>query len=140
MAPHSQKLRYSLWLVPPENSPLSKSISKLINKALPPIFPEVLLPTFGPHVTLKGNPVLEPASDPQAWLDALQLSGLDRLCVSAGELHVGNSAFNKLSQLCKKMPELWHLAATCRAAGTGAAYETERRWIEENWKPHVSLI
>lgn len=142
MSSSEGKTRYSLWLVPPEDTPLDKSITKVIHYTLPPIFPEVeaMPSSLGPHITLKANPILGPSdSSPQAWLDQLRLPDLSKLRIRLGELHVGEVFFQKLIQKCDTTPELCELAAVCRAAGTGATQEDELKWIEENFKPHLSL-
>ena len=131
----------SLWLVPPSDSALNKTISKLINETLPPLFPEALPPQFVPHLTLTASTIPTPSA-PEDWLLQLQLllPDLSNLAIEVGELHVGDIYFQKLIQLCDKTPELCQLATKCRVFGTGDHIVETKKWVEGNYKPHVSLV
>ncbi len=131
----------SLWLIPPKDSALTKVIHNLINQTLPSsLFPEASLPNFAPHITLTADTVPADLSNPQEWLQQLSLSHISGLKIAIGELHVGDIFFQKMIQLCGKSEALRALAGTCRRAGTGEEEAEVEKWIEENYRPHLSLM
>jgi 2',3'-cyclic-nucleotide 3'-phosphodiesterase len=130
----------SLWLIPPKDSALSKSLATIINQTLPSLFPEALPPNFAPHITLTSDIIPADVANPRQWLDQLQLPDLSGLKITIGELHVGEIVFQKLIQLCDKTEALCELAAACRRAGTGEEEGVVREWIDKNYRPHLSLM
>ena len=129
----------SLWLVPPPDSALHKTISTLITSTIPSLYPIALPPRFSPHLTLTADTVKSSSDDPQKWLDGLDLP-VEKLEIRVKEPQVGQIFFRKLTLRCEKDDALKGLAAACRRAGTGAGAEEVRRWVEEVYAPHVSLM
>lgn len=128
----------SLWLVPTPDSALHKALSTLITSSIPALYPIALPPRFSPHVTLTADTV-NTSDDPQIWLDGLELP-LEDLHVRIKEPQVGEIFFRKLTLRCQKDDALKALAGAGRRAGTGAGAEEVRRWVEEVYAPHLSLM
>lgn len=140
MATSGRIERDSLWLIPPKDSQLYKTLLALIIQVLPPLFPEALPPNFTPHITLTADTVLTDLANPQEWLGKIQLQDRNGLKVNIENLEIGNIFFQKVIQLCEKTRPLCELAATCRNAGTGESEEETKEWVERNWRPHCSLV
>ena len=131
----------SLWLVPPEDSELYKTIHSLILTSIPSLYPIAIPPQFVPHISLTVD-TIAPDSElpqPQKWLDRLKLGDLSKLKISIGEVDVGKIFFQKLTMLCERTPELLELAAHCRGVATGNVDEADG-WVKQNYKPHCSLM
>ena len=131
----------SLWLVPPVDSDLYKAVHCLILKLVPSVYPIAIPPRFTPHVTLTADTVPSDISNPQKWLEGLELPELDSFKVAIQKAQVGSVFFQKLTMRCEKTPELCQLAGHCRAAGLQQTDAKEARdWIEGNYGPHMSLM
>lgn len=155
----------SLWLVPPEDSELYRTLHALILHDIPSLFHDSSStssssspptpPAFTPHVTLTADTVLASASsaDPQAWLDGLSLPttatvAASPLRVKLRQCDAGKIFYRKLTLLCERTEALADLAAHCRAARFGEPQATTTSekvaeaaaWIAENYTPHLSLM
>lgn len=125
----------SLWLVPPEDS----HAYKVLTKAIDYIVPDEMgapgsAPKFKPHITLASRiPRHSIASDPQTWLDAIDLPALSSVEVRWQELAVGESYFKRLFVRCKRSDSLLRLASSCRAFSSATKDEAQ-------YDPHVSLL
>jgi len=131
----------SLWLLPPSSHTLQPVFTSLIRKTSS-IFNSPHL--FIPHITLTSS--ISPSTyepDAQKWLNSLVLPSLE----SEPLVHVGfkgleseNIFFKKLYVQVEK-PGLEELARVTRM--TVAGYEdpeVARKWVEEEYKPHLSLL
>jgi hypothetical protein len=125
----------SLWLVPPIDSAIYRALSNAIVHIVPPILNvSDSPPQFEPHVTLASRiPKHSITSDPQKWLDALDLPGISTAEVTFQELAVGDTFTKKLFIRCERAESLLELATSCRkhsnSESDGADYD-----------PHVSLV
>jgi len=132
----------SLWLMPPSGSKIEDVLSSLITKTIPGHIPELeTTPHFPPHLTLTSDvPESITENDPQEWLDNLSLSIDDIPSVSFQSLDVGQQFFRKLTLSVPKAP-LQNLAARVRAVAVEKGNEAAaKRWVEETYAPHVSLL
>ena len=133
----------SLWLVPPEDSELYKTVHDLIINQFPSVYPIAIPPHFAPHITLTSgiNERDAESSDPQKWLDGITFPDLKDLKVAIQDVEVGSVFFKKVTMKCEKTADLSELAATCRAAGVeGLGKHAADRWVEESYLPHCSLM
>ena len=125
----------SLWLVPPEGS----HAYNVLTKAIAYIVPDEMgtldsAPEFKPHITLASRiPRHSIASDPQTWLDEIDLPALSSVEVRWQELAVGESYFKRLFVRCKRSDSLLRLASSCRAFSSATIDEAQ-------YDPHVSLL
>lgn len=132
----------SLWLLPPANSSVEDILSQLILKTVPSHFPELKdPPQFPPHLTLTSDiPVDIAKNEPQKWLDALPLTGLEPPSVSFQSLDIGPQFFKKVTLGVSKAP-LRSLAARVRAFAVEKGDQTAAdHWVTETYAPHVSLM
>ncbi|KAF2774087.1 hypothetical protein EJ03DRAFT_264026, partial [Teratosphaeria nubilosa] len=112
----------SLWLVPPKNTPFTKTTQDLI--------PTNLLP----------------ADPPQAWLDALHLPPAfqkerNEVVLELDALHAADEFYRKLHVAVSPDANLRKLAAVVRAQVVPATSEEEARsWVEREFRPHLSLF
>lgn len=125
----------SLWLVPPEGS----HAYNVLTKAIAYIVPDEMgtldsAPEFKPHITLASRiPRHSITSDPQTWLDEIDLPALSSVKVRWQELAVGESYFKRLFVRCKRSDSLLRLASSCRAFSSATIDEAQ-------YDPHVSLL
>ncbi|KAF2145531.1 uncharacterized protein K452DRAFT_355968 [Aplosporella prunicola CBS 121167] len=142
----------SLWLVPPEGSAISTTLSTLISEILPKHFPDASPPTFVPHVTLTSDiapSVFSPAldesqqkSDAQAWID--QLPNIPKggdVVVKFQALDVGEAFVKKLTLRVEK-GGVKELAFRARMYGVekGGAPHNAEEWVKNSYGPHNSLV
>ncbi|KAF2996624.1 hypothetical protein E8E13_002107 [Curvularia kusanoi] len=129
----------SLWLLPPENHPLNQKLITLIEQTASAFGSSDL---FIPHVTLTSD-LVSPSSygsEPQKWLDNLALPAADSVHVIFEKLQSEDIYFRKLYIKCQKAEGLKALAAVCRKQVGHEDEVTARKWAEENYNPHVSLL
>lgn len=130
----------SLWLLPPESHPLNEKLITLINRTASHFGSKDL---FIPHVTLTSD-LVKPSSygpEPQRWLDSLDLPAGGDVKVEFEKLSSEDVYFRKLYIKCQKTKGLKALATVCRKQVGG--YEDERiarKWAEETYNPHASLL
>jgi len=132
----------SLWLVPPSGSKIEDVLSTLITKTVPAQFPGLdTTPDFPPHLTLTSDvPESITENEPQEWLNNLSLSIDDMPSVTFQSLDVGQQFFRKVTLSVPKAP-LQNLAARVRAVAVEKGDEAAaKRWVEETYAPHVSLL
>lgn len=130
----------SLWLLPPETHPLNEVLTALIKQTASSFGSSDL---FVPHVTLTSDLVspLTYASGPQNWLDSLDLPAASDVKVEFDKLDSENVYFRKLYVKCKKTTGLKDLATVCRKQVADHESETTaRKWADDTYNPHVSLL
>jgi len=127
----------SLWLVPPENSEIHDLLADAITRTVPSVLAakrEDPLPQFEPHVTLASQiPKASITSDPQTWLDEIDLPITSAVDVDFQELAVGDTFTKKLFIRCRRPESLLSLASACREFSAVKFGEAE-------YDPHVSLV
>lgn len=130
----------SLWLLPPESHPLNEKLASLINRTASHFGSKDL---FIPHVTLTSD-LVKPSSygpEPQRWLDSLDLPAGGDVKVEFEKLSTEDVYFRKLYIKCQKTKGLKALATVCRKQVAGYEDEgTARKWAEETYNPHASLL
>jgi 2',3'-cyclic-nucleotide 3'-phosphodiesterase len=130
----------SLWLLPAQNHPLDQKLTSLIEQTASAFGSTDL---FIPHLTLTSD-LVSPSSygsEPQEWLDSLVLPAADDVHVIFEKLDSEDVYFRKLYVKCKKTTGLKALATVCRKQVVGHEEEaTARKWAEETYNPHVSLL
>lgn len=125
----------SLWLVPPKGS----HYYDVLTKAITDIVPDEMgasdsAPKFEPHLTLASRiPRQSITSDPQKWLDELDLPEISTVEVRWHELAVGDAFHKKLFIRCKRSGSLLQLASRCRAFSSANIDEAQ-------YDPHVSIL
>lgn len=136
---------WSLWLVPPADSPLNVACDNLINSTLPTLLPTgVQSHPFAPHVTLSSHiPASTIGASPQDFLGSLRLDDFQAAAVEVRFAGVkkGTAFFKKVYLQCERDAGLVALAARCRAVGVleddaGKAAQ----WAESEYDPHFSLV
>ncbi|KAK7536015.1 2',3'-cyclic-nucleotide 3'-phosphodiesterase [Phyllosticta citribraziliensis] len=152
----------SLWLVPPQDSPLYDKLSTLISDTLPAQFPEDASATperlvtagFVPHVTLTSDVPIDlftrageddearRKADAQAWLDSVRVS-LPRssdVDVRFRALDVGDKFVQKLTLRVEK-EGVKDLALWSRILAVENGLNTPaQQWADDVYRPHCSLI
>jgi 2',3'-cyclic-nucleotide 3'-phosphodiesterase len=102
---------------------------------------EASFPSFTPHLTLTSG-IVVPPDDPQAWLDFLELPQAEDVRIVFADLASGDQWTKNLFLRAEKEP-LRKVGMVCRSAlekMNGNSEEKARRWVEEEWDPHVSLV
>jgi len=129
----------SLWLLPPPSHPLSAILPTLIAQTSEHFHSPR---RFLPHVTLTSEiPASAYGSDPQAWLDALELPCLGSVEVRFEQLGSENVFVRKLYIKCAKSEGLKQLAKHCRQKVQGYGEDDQARaWVDERYNPHLSLL
>ncbi|KAF1930988.1 2',3'-cyclic-nucleotide 3'-phosphodiesterase [Didymella exigua CBS 183.55] len=130
----------SLWLLPPDSHPLNERLASLINSTASHFNSTDL---FVPHVTLTSDLVnlSSYGSEPQTWIDSLDLPGGGDVKIEFEELNSEDVYFRKLYIKCQKTEGLKALAKACRKQVSDHEDEgIARKWAEETYNPHVSLL
>lgn len=129
----------SLWLLPPDTHPLNYVLTSLIERTASHFGSSDL---FIPHLTLTSE--IYPStygSEPQKWLDGLNLPACDDVKVDFEKLSGEDVYFRKLYIKCHKTTGLKALAKVCRKQVAGHEdEETAGKWVDEKFNPHVSLL
>ncbi|KAH7388634.1 2',3'-cyclic-nucleotide 3'-phosphodiesterase [Pyrenochaeta sp. MPI-SDFR-AT-0127] len=129
----------SLWLLPPTDHSLSTPLPLLIDKTSAHFKSQH---RFLPHVTLTSD--ISPSSyssEPQKWLDSLNLQLDIKVRVSFEKLESQDVFFRKLYIKCDKHDGLKRLALRSRQQvdGYGEVGKAET-WVKEEYTPHLSLL
>lgn len=139
----------SLWLIVPQpEHPFNKSLNDLMHDTIKSDFSTYKLEKFTPHVTLTSD--IEPSTyssgSAQEWLDGLDLDldfkkELNEVHIELELLEAGNSYFKKLYLRAGKDENLVKLAAKAREqTGKGISEDEARKWAENEYLPHLSLM
>lgn len=146
----------SLWLVPRDDNPFTKTMRELISDTVPSNYASALngkKVNFSPHVTVTSE--IDPAktyegSSPQKWLDSLALPDFkkehDEVVLELDEIEAGDPFFKKLTIRANTNDNLLKLAAQCRRdAVLGGTSETgsedkAQQWAKNEYMPHLSLM
>jgi 2',3'-cyclic-nucleotide 3'-phosphodiesterase len=142
----------SLWLVPREDNPFTKTMQELITSTVPSNFAAALegkdKVNFQPHVTVTSE--IDPAStyeksSPQDWIDSLQLpefkKEFDEVVLELDEIEAGEPFFKKLTIRLNKDKNLFKLVGNCRRdAVYGGDQGKADQWVENDYLPHLSLM
>lgn len=125
---------FSLWLVPPEGSDIYNALAKAIVNIVPPILGSSdSAVRFEPHLTLASRIPKESITNPQKWLDGIELPPVAAAEVQFQELAVGDAFFKKLFIRCKRAESLLRLASSCRLYSSAKVDEAQ-------YDPHVSIL
>jgi 2',3'-cyclic-nucleotide 3'-phosphodiesterase len=129
----------SLWLLPPANHPLNDILPKLIDETSKQFDSPH---RFLAHVTLTSEiSSSKYGSDPQGWLDSLELPASKAVKVEFECLGSDEHFFRKLYIKCLKTDGVKKLAQQCRQQVQGFEEEAKARsWAEEQYMPHLSLL
>jgi 2',3'-cyclic-nucleotide 3'-phosphodiesterase len=125
----------SLWLLPPSDHPLNKLLTTLIHQTSQHFNSTHL---FLPHITLTSE--ISPSKygiEPQAWLNSLSLPAAKDVRVDFEKLASEDVFFRKLYIKCEKSG-LVDLGMVCRREVNDDA--EARKWAEESYTPHCSLL
>lgn len=134
---------YSIWLVPREGNPFTKTTQELISDTVPRQFiAEKDIQHFPPHVTLTSD--IDPSkasSDPQKWLDGLSLpefkAEANEVIVELDHLEAEDPHFRKMNLAVNGNANLRKLAAAVREQAIGGGGE---EWASKEYRPHLSLF
>ncbi|KAK4186399.1 putative cyclic phosphodiesterase [Podospora australis] len=147
---------YSLWLVPPPNSPVSDTLQNLISSTLPAKFPEEAassprLPKpqfFFRHVTLTSEipPSFFKDKTPQDWLNSILWPSADSVSIKFEKVK-SQEFFYRRCYISVDYDSVKHLAGLARARGVNDEEDAEGEktqqwlsWWREAFGPHVSLM
>lgn len=120
-----------------------------MNDTLVSDFSQYKLAKFTPHITLTSDieaSTYDKSNTPQEWLDSLDLNldfkkELNEVNVELEQLEAGDQYFKKLYLRAGKDANLLKLAAKCREqTGKGVGETDARRWAEDEYLPHLSLM
>jgi len=127
----------SLWLLPPADSKIERELHTLINSTFPGFFPNIQLPHFPPHITLTSE--VDPALDPTTVTSSIEITSAPD--VRFTNVNIGKTFFTRVTLYLEKTEKLKALAADCRQRFvTNGNTELARKWVEDSYVPHLSLI
>lgn len=133
----------SLWLVPKETSPFTKTAQELISETVPRNFvADNDIQHFPPHVTVTGELDADKAfggKSPQEWLDGLDFSSYqpekNEVLLELDTVEAEESFFRKMNIALKDNANLRKVSGQCRKeAGLDEA------WSKNEYRPHLSLF
>ncbi|KAF2747327.1 2',3'-cyclic-nucleotide 3'-phosphodiesteras-like protein [Sporormia fimetaria CBS 119925] len=127
----------SIWLIPPESHPLNAILTTLIQKNSEHFSSTYL---FAPHITLTSDVAgLDWYPNPQKFLDSLDLPSTVEVKFSG--LESQDPYFKKLFVKVAKNESIRGLAAAARRSVRGFGDEEKaKKWTEEEYYPHLSLL
>jgi hypothetical protein len=125
----------SLWLIPPEDSHAYNVLTRAITDIVPhEMRTSGSAPKFEPHITLASRiPRQSITSDPQKWLDEIDLPEISSVEIRWHELAIGDAFHKRLFVRCKRLESLLQLASSCRAFSSANIDEAQ-------YDPHISLV
>lgn len=124
------KPHYSLWLLPPKNSPLLEPLTQLTSKTLPPTFPG-FTPKFQPHITLCSQIPVEPNPTLPKLPD-----NIPKPKIHLRKIVTGGTFFTRVVIQVDKTDSLVELARLSREKLVSP--DGIEDWVEKYW-PHLSL-
>jgi 2',3'-cyclic-nucleotide 3'-phosphodiesterase len=139
---------WSLWLIPLENSPFTRTARELIDDTVPRNFqtPEKIQ-RFDPHVTITSDIDFEKIANgksPKEWLDQLELPNFraehDEVLLELDTVEAEDPFFRKMNVALKDNDNLKKLAAVCREKGVGVNQGKAQEWAQKEYRPHMSLF
>jgi hypothetical protein len=135
--------RLSLWLLPPKASAASIKLSKVIQRKVPSLFPDEVIPVFVSHIALATgitSSFFEP-KDPQVWLDALDLDTVraDAVLVVFTDVLASENFTKKCYLEVRKTVGLEALKRGIQQLVFKSDKEEAIQAVEE-WDPHLSLL
>ena len=128
--------------MPPADAPISDVLNSLIAYTIPPHFSHLTPARFSAHVTLTSD--IDPkvyGDRPQQWLDQeIQCPSGTDLLIAFEALDTEPLFFRKLTIRVEKHTVLAELAKNCRAAGVTGHAAIPQRWVDQEYRPHCSLM
>ena len=133
----------SLWLVPYDTSPFTKTTQELISETVPKQFDLEKPHTFPPHVTITSD-IPEEAlqgKQPQEWLDSVELPSEfkkehNEVLLELDTVEAEDPFFRKMNIALKENENLRKLVAACRKE---AGLEADN-FAKSEYRPHLSLL
>ena len=138
----------SLWLVPHEGNPFTKTIQEFISDTVPANFsPSHEIHKFSPHVTVTSGIDYEKVlgdGSPQEWLDNLQLPDFkaesDEVVLELDSIEAEDPFYRKMNIALKDNGNLTKLATSCRREAVLDDEEKAQAWARNEYRPHLSLL
>jgi hypothetical protein len=136
--------RLSLWLLSRASDEVTNKLSTIISSKIPSLFPDTKLPSFPPHLTLATDidASLFSSRSPQAWLESLDLAGIDTqdMKVAFTGVETGNTFTKKCYLQSRRTMPIEKLAKQLHVQIFGSSEEEAIQWVREQWDPHLSLL
>ena len=128
--------------MPPAKSPVTQQLQSLITDIIPAHFSHLTVPLFPPHITLTSEiPAEAYGEQAQQWLDQhIPNTPSAALPIVFETLDTEQPFFRKLTIRVEKTPLLAELAQNCRAFGVGLGKDAAQKWVEDEYRPHCSLM
>lgn len=127
----------SLWFLPRQTSPFTKTAQELIAEIGQIFLSASEVQSFPPHVTITSGITLPDGKSPQEWIDALDCSAYqaerNEVILELLELQAEDPFFRKCNIALKEDANLREFATKCRQA---AGLED----LGKEYRPHFSLF
>ena len=138
----------SLWLVPHEGNPFTKTVQELISDTVPRNFlTSEETHSFAPHVTVISDIDSETAlggKSPQEWLDSLQFPNFNaqsnEVVLELDTVEAEDDFYRKMNIALKNNTNLRELAALCRQKGVLESEEKAHAWSQNEFRPYLGLL
>lgn len=135
----------SLWLVPHDGNPFTKSMKEFISDEVPKQFDQGKQ-SVGPHLTVTPD-IDEKAFDgksAQEWLDSIQFpefhSEHNEVVLELHEFQADDDFYRKMNISVKDNANLQKLAAACKRASSSQDEEKAQKWAENDWQPCFPIL
>ena len=136
----------SLWLVPHEGNPFTKSMKEFIATEVPKQF-EQDKQVVGVKVTLTPDVDIEKISggkSAQEWLDSIQFpefhSEHNEVVIELDEFRADDDYYRKMNISVKGNDNLKKLAAVCRRAAVSQDEEKAQTWAQNQFDPSLTVL
>lgn len=139
----------SLWLIPHEGNPFTKTTQELISDTIPRNFvAEKDINVFPPHITVTSDIDADKVpgdKSSQEWLDSLPLPDFkaesNEVLLELDTVEAEDPFFRKMNLALRENANLRKLAASCRRDAVLDGDDTKAQaWAKDEYRPHLSLF
>jgi len=134
-------MSYSLWLVPHEGNPFTRSFQELISDTIPRNFDEKNTHVISPHVPITSDVDIGSKS-PQEWLDSLSFPDFKKehneVVVTLDAVEADDAPERKMNISIKDDANLQQFAAVCRKEGVAGG--DAEQWAKKDFRPCFGLL
>lgn len=136
----------SLWLVPHDGNPFTKSMKDFIQNEVPKQLDKGQQ-NVGVHVTLTPDVNIDKVSggkSPQEWIDSIDFPNFhpenDEVVLELDEIRADDDQSRKMNISVKDNGNLKKLAAVCRKAAVSQDEEKAQTWAQNQFEPALTLL
>lgn len=136
----------SLWLIPHDGNPFTKSMKEFITDEVPKQFDQGKQ-TVGPHIVVTSDinaDKVTGGNSAQEWLDSIKFpdfhSEHNEVVLELDEIQADDDYYRKMNISVKGNDNLKKLAAACRRDAVSQDEEKAQKWAQNEFQPCFTLL